>query len=88
MPVKIEDLLGARTDMQVMSARMGKLEGQSCLILTVKLVGSDDASELRYGILPDMIDKVLAAGSKTPNGVVLKLPAPNKAAKITWITMY
>jgi hypothetical protein len=85
MPVKIEDLLGAREEMQIISARMAKLEGHDCLVLTAK---RGDA-EYRYGVLPDIVDKVLAAGYKTAEGtIVLKLPPPDKSKRINWVTAY
>jgi predicted transcriptional regulator len=84
MPVKLEDLLGAMVQAEVVSARMGRLENQQCLIVSAK-VGEE---EVRYGILPELIDKVLASGQKQGDKVVLKLPAPNKKARITWVNVY
>jgi len=85
MPIKIEDLLGAREELEIVSARMAKLEGRDCLVVTAK---KEDA-EYRYGVLPDIVDKVLAAGNKTSEGkIFLKLPAPDKSKRINWITAY
>jgi hypothetical protein len=85
MPVKIEDLLGARVDAEVVSARMGRLENQQCLIVTAK-VGDQ---EVRYGILPELIEKVLSNGVKQGDKVILKLPAPDDPRKrIVWINVY
>ncbi|MEM3640800.1 MAG: hypothetical protein QXH37_02605 [Candidatus Bathyarchaeia archaeon] len=84
MPVSLEDLLGARVEAEIVSARMGRLENRECLILTAK-VGDE---EVRYGILPELIEKVLASGRKESNKILLKLPAPNKKARITWINVY
>jgi len=85
MPLKIEDLLGARKEMQIISARMAKLEGRDCLVVTAK----EDDIEARYGILPDIINKVLESGHKTAEGaIILKLPAPDKTKRINWVTAY
>jgi hypothetical protein len=84
MPVKLEDLLGAMVNAVVVSARMGRLENQQCLIVTAKV----DDEEVRYGILPELIDKVLASGQKQGDKIVLRLPAPNKKSRITWVTAY
>jgi predicted transcriptional regulator len=84
MPVKLEDLLGAMVQAEVVSARMGRLENQQCLIVSAKVEGE----EVRYGILPELIDKVLASGVKQGDKVVLRLPAPNKKARITWVNVY
>jgi predicted transcriptional regulator len=84
MPVKLEDLLGAMVNAEVVSARMGRLENQQCLIVTAKV----DGEEVRYGILPELIEKVLASGQKQGDKVVLRLPAPNKKSRITWVNVY
>lgn len=84
MPVTLEDLLGARVDAEIISARMGRLENKECLILTANVSGE----EVRYGVLPELIEKVLASGRKEGNKIILKLPAPNKKARITWINVY
>jgi hypothetical protein len=84
MPVKLEDLLGAMVQAQVVSARMGRVEDAECLLITAK-VGDD---ECKYGVLPALIEKVLASGHKEGDTVVLKLPAPNKKARITWVNVY
>lgn len=86
MPIKMEDLLGARTEMTIVSARSAKVENQNCLVLTAKTA---DGEEFRYGILPDIVEKVLLQGHKDSNGaVVLKLPAPDKNKRINWVTAY
>jgi hypothetical protein len=84
MPVKLEDLLGSMIEAQVISARMGRVEDAECLLITAK-VGEE---ECRFGVLPALIDKVLASGHKDGDKVVLKLPAPNKKARITWVNVY
>lgn len=85
MPLKIEDLLGAREEMEIISARMAKLEGRDALVVVAK----KGDEEFRYGVLPDIVDKVLAAGHKTADGtIVLKLPAPDKSKRINWVTAY
>jgi hypothetical protein len=85
MPVTMDDLLGAKVDAEVVSARMGRLENQQCLILIVTINGAT----YRYGVLPEIISKVLASGRKNEEGkVILKLPAPNTNARITWVNAY
>jgi len=84
MPVKLEDLLGAMIEVEIVSARMGRVENSECLLLTAKV----DSEECKYGILPALIEKVLASGHKQGDKVFLKLPAPNKKARITWVNVY
>jgi len=83
--LSIEDLLGKRESVEVLSARMGRLENQECLIVTAK-VGEE---EFRYGILPNVLTKVLEAGEKTDDGrIILRLPPPTRDRPITWINVY
>jgi len=64
---------------------MGRLENQECLIVTAK-VGEE---EFRYGILPNVLTKVLEAGEKTDDGrIILRLPPPTRDRPITWINVY
>jgi hypothetical protein len=68
---------------------MGTVEGQSCLIVSVKISGEE--SEFRYGVLPvgDLINRVLAEGKKTADGkIMLRLPPPNRRSRITWVNAY
>jgi len=81
----LEDLLGKRETAEVLSARMGRLENRECLIVTAKV----QDQECRYGILPNVLDKVLSAGSKTEDGkILLQLPPPAVDRSITWINAY
>lgn len=83
--LSLEDLLGKREEVEILSARMGRLEDKECLIVMAKV----EDQECRYGILPNVLDKVLAAGRKTEDGKVrLRLPAPIKGRPITWINVY
>ena len=85
MPLKIEDLLGARVASEIISARMASLEGKPALVVVAK----QGETEAKYGILPDLVGKVLSAGEKTQEGkIILMLPAPDKAKRINWITAF
>jgi hypothetical protein len=82
--LSLEDLLGKRQDTEIISARTGALEGRQCLILTAKI----ENENFRYGVLPELISKVLESGRKEGEKIILRLPPPNKQAKITWINVY
>lgn len=83
--LSIEDLLGKRETVEVVAARMGRLENRECLIVTAKV----QDQECRYGILPDVLEKVLSAGTKTDDGkILLQLPPPAADRAITWINVY
>lgn len=83
--LSLEDLLGKRETVEVLSARMGRLENQECLIVIAKI----KEEEFRYGILPNVLTKVLEAGEKTDDGkILLRLPPPNRGRPITWINIY
>ena len=83
--LSLDDLLGKRESVEVLGARMGRLENQECLIVTAKV----EEQEFRYGILPNVLDKVLAAGMKTAEGkIFLELPPPTRDRPITWVNVY